>query len=136
MIPARNIGVTSALRVAGRGSGPSVGRGFMLSTTRGLGLKESSNRMFPHSLPHMMARWWREADPGENTADNTDYTKHKDDSLTKVKKGEQHWKAELASDSEEAIKADRMTKVEVDEAMTEKTKETKTRGGSRMQDGS
>lgn len=36
-----------------------------------------------------------------------DYEKHKNDSLEKQKKGSGHWKSELASDSEEAIKADR-----------------------------
>ena len=33
--------------------------------------------------------------------------KHKDDSLAKQKQGKGHWKPELASDSEEAVKADR-----------------------------
>jgi len=33
--------------------------------------------------------------------------KHKDDSVAKQKSGEGHWKSELASDSEAAIKADR-----------------------------
>ncbi|ROW04381.1 hypothetical protein VSDG_01190 [Cytospora chrysosperma] len=40
-------------------------------------------------------------------ADNHDYDKHKQDSLSKQKSGKGHWKPELASDGEEAIKADR-----------------------------
>lgn len=36
-----------------------------------------------------------------------DVDKHKDDSLRKHKAGGAHWKRELASDSEEAVKADK-----------------------------
>ncbi|RYO74191.1 hypothetical protein DL764_010945 [Monosporascus ibericus] len=39
--------------------------------------------------------------------DSRDPEKHKQDLLTKQKQGKGHWKPELASDSEEAIKADR-----------------------------
>jgi hypothetical protein len=39
--------------------------------------------------------------------DSVDYHKHKTDSLEKQKQGKGHWKPELASDSEEAVKADR-----------------------------
>ena len=39
--------------------------------------------------------------------DGVDYTRHKTDSLEKQKQGKGHWKPELASDSEEAVKADR-----------------------------
>ncbi|KAH7140532.1 hypothetical protein B0J13DRAFT_586209 [Dactylonectria estremocensis] len=56
-------------------------RGFSISATSRLGLKESSSQ--------------------------TDYDRHKQDSLTKQKKGIGHWKPELASDSEEAVRADR-----------------------------
>ncbi|KAK0740300.1 hypothetical protein B0T18DRAFT_431643 [Schizothecium vesticola] len=35
------------------------------------------------------------------------YEKHKQDSIAKQKQGKGHWKAELASNSEESIKADR-----------------------------
>lgn len=38
---------------------------------------------------------------------DVDYEKHKQDSLAKQKAGSGHWKPELASDSEEAVKADR-----------------------------
>ncbi|CAF3650071.1 unnamed protein product, partial [Fusarium graminearum] len=59
-----------------------LGRGFFTTSTR-LGLKESS------------------------TQTDVDYEKHKQDSLKKQKEGSGHWKPELASDSEEAVKADR-----------------------------
>ena len=56
-------------------------RGFQTSAFRAGGLKESSE------------------DPESE--------KHKQDSLDKQRKGQGQWKPELASDSEEAIKADR-----------------------------
>ena len=43
-------------------------------------------------------------DDPEQAANNE---KHKQDSLNKSKEGKGHWKPELASDSEEAITADR-----------------------------
>ncbi|KAF7858829.1 hypothetical protein EAF04_008871 [Stromatinia cepivora] len=36
-----------------------------------------------------------------------EYEKHKQDQLTKQKEGKNHWQAELASNSEEAVAADR-----------------------------
>ncbi|KAM0415684.1 hypothetical protein ACHAPT_013384 [Fusarium lateritium] len=62
-----------------------LGRGIFISTSSRLGLKESS------------------------TNTDVDIDKHKQDSLAKQKKGTGHWKPELASDSEEAVKADRST---------------------------
>jgi hypothetical protein len=48
--------------------------------------------------------------------------KHKIESLKKQKEGKGHWKPELASDSEEAVKADRCGPLEsADEAMRAKT---------------
>lgn len=41
------------------------------------------------------------------TETDVDYDKHKRDSLAKQKQGSGHWKPELASDSEAAIRADR-----------------------------
>ncbi|KAK1242483.1 hypothetical protein MKX08_005295 [Trichoderma sp. CBMAI-0020] len=64
-------------------------RGFAFSATKRLGLKESST-------------------PAKET--NVDYDLHKKDSLAKQKKGSGHWKPELASDSEEAVKADRASR--------------------------
>ncbi|PTD08016.1 hypothetical protein HYE67_002671 [Fusarium culmorum] len=68
-----------------------LGRGFFTTSTR-LGLKESSTQN-PVLTP--------------NAETDVDYEKHKQDSLKKQKEGSGHWKPELASDSEEAVKADR-----------------------------
>ncbi|KAK5658611.1 hypothetical protein OQA88_2004 [Cercophora sp. LCS_1] len=38
-----------------------------------------------------------------------DFDRHKQDSLAKQKQGKGHWKPELASVSEESVKADRMS---------------------------
>jgi hypothetical protein len=38
---------------------------------------------------------------------NDDKAKHRDDAVQKAKNGKGHWKPELASDSEEAVAADR-----------------------------
>ncbi|KAF4121639.1 hypothetical protein GMORB2_2047 [Geosmithia morbida] len=72
--------IRNGLGIVGR---QSVAVRRPLSTTRVVGLKETS-------------------DP-----ENTDYEKHKADSLSKRKQGQSHWKRELASDSEEALRADR-----------------------------
>ncbi|KAL7787115.1 mitochondrial carrier protein PET8 [Trichoderma ceciliae] len=89
------------MRVAG-GRAATTNRGFAFSTTKRLGLKESSNHT------------------------NVDYDLHKRDSLAKQKKGSGHWKPELASDSEEAVKADRASRdkdaVEQMKALQERTK--------------
>jgi len=58
--------------------------------TRGLGLKESSSK-----------------DPNPEETH-----KHVLDSLSKQKRGEGHWKQELASDSEEHLRADREARLE------------------------
>ncbi|KAL2195914.1 hypothetical protein P885DRAFT_78843 [Corynascus similis CBS 632.67] len=46
----------------------------------------------------------------------SDFEHHKQDSLEKQKKGQGHWKPELASVSEESVKADRMGPKEAGEA--------------------
>ncbi|KAM3452052.1 hypothetical protein MY3296_004789 [Beauveria thailandica] len=43
----------------------------------------------------------------KESSSNDDVDKHKLDSLRKHKEGSAHWKRELASDSEEAVKADK-----------------------------
>ncbi|KAG5931816.1 hypothetical protein E4U53_001594 [Claviceps sorghi] len=68
-----------------------------LSTSRGLGLKESSSQT------------------------DVDYDKHKRDSLAKQKRGAGHWKPELASDSEEAVRADQAGREDF-RSMQERTK--------------
>ncbi|KAI0900337.1 hypothetical protein F4806DRAFT_152486 [Annulohypoxylon nitens] len=47
---------------------------------------------------------YKESNHGSDAADPE---KHKQDALAKQKAGKGHWKPELASDSEEAVKADR-----------------------------
>jgi len=49
--------------------------------------------------------------------------RHKQDTLQKQKDGKGHWKPELASDSEEAVAADRQSKNDSIEEMQKKTAE-------------
>ncbi|KAK0386849.1 hypothetical protein NLU13_5162 [Sarocladium strictum] len=78
-MPARSLINMRALRVPGA----ALSGRMPLSTSARLSLKESSSQT------------------------DVDYDKHKQDSLRKQKEGAGHWKPELASDSEEAVKADR-----------------------------
>ncbi|RFU79878.1 mitochondrial carrier pet8 [Trichoderma arundinaceum] len=103
---------------AARGAVAATNRGFAFSVTKRLGLKESSNQT------------------------GVDYDMHKKDSLAKQKKGSGHWKPELASDSEEAVKADRasrdMHEGELMKALQERTKkaaEETSKAGTSMRDG-
>ncbi|QUC20853.1 uncharacterized protein UV8b_05094 [Ustilaginoidea virens] len=110
MNAARNVVGLQGLRAARQ---PAVRRGFSLSTSSRLGLKESSSQT------------------------DADYEKHKKDSLDKQKKGSGHWKPELASDSEEAVRADRSSEEDV-AAMQERTKraaEETSKSGTSMRDG-
>ncbi|KAI1821694.1 hypothetical protein F4861DRAFT_444610 [Xylaria intraflava] len=71
--------------------------------------------------------------------ENDDPEKHKQDLLAKQKAGKGHWKPELASDSEEAVKADRAADKKEDmttlqnrtKALAEETAKT----GTSMRDG-
>lgn len=71
---------------------------------------------------------------------SVDYDHHKQDSLAKQKKGSGHWKPELASDSEEAVRADRASKENLAEkmdALQERTKraaEETSKAGTSMRD--
>lgn len=69
----------------------------------------------------------------QDSAENKDYDKHKQDALAKQKEGKGHWKPELASDGEEAVKADRNPKESI-EKLQERTKhhahETSSKGTS------
>jgi len=68
-------------------------------------------------------RYSKESDLGN--ADNAEQSeRHKEDSLKKQKDGKGHWKAELASDSEEAVTADRH---EYDDHKTESMEELQKR---------
>ncbi|KUI67323.1 hypothetical protein VM1G_03298 [Cytospora mali] len=69
-------------------------------------------------------------------ADNHDYDKHKQDSLSKQKSGKGHWKPELASDGEEAVRADRTGHEDISK-LQERTKshaEEKTKQGTSATD--
>ncbi|RTE72031.1 hypothetical protein BHE90_013548 [Fusarium euwallaceae] len=88
-----------------------LGRGLFISTSSRFGLKESSTQ--------------------------TDFDKHKQDSLAKQKKGTGHWKPELASDSEEAVKADRLAGDLSAKELQERTKraaEETAKAGTSMKD--
>ncbi|KAF6815016.1 hypothetical protein CMUS01_12523 [Colletotrichum musicola] len=92
----------------------TIGRGFGISTTRMNGLKESA----AHTDEHV-------------------HEKHKQDSLSKQKQGKGHWKPELASDSEEAVKADRTEHADP-KTLQERTKhaaEETSKAGTSMKDG-
>ncbi|KAJ1325111.1 hypothetical protein MN608_09821 [Microdochium nivale] len=74
------------------------------------------------------------ADPSSSQYDPE---KHKQDSLSKQKSGKGHWKPELASDSEEAVKADRSGKEDMSK-LQERTKaaaEESSKSGTSMRDG-
>ncbi|KAJ4424475.1 hypothetical protein N0V82_000799 [Gnomoniopsis sp. IMI 355080] len=58
----------------------------------------------------------------ESSGDVKDYDKHKQDSLSKQKSGKGHWKPELASDGEEAVKADRQPHEDISK-LQERTKQ-------------
>ncbi|KAM0256511.1 hypothetical protein ACHAQJ_004922 [Trichoderma viride] len=118
MIYSRSLAVRAAAAAAAGRRTAIANRGFAFSATKRLGLKESSNQT------------------------NVDYDLHKKDSLAKQKKGSGHWKPELASDSEEAVKADRAsregTPAERMEALQERTKraaEETSKAGTSMRDG-
>ncbi|OTB01602.1 hypothetical protein M426DRAFT_323360 [Hypoxylon sp. CI-4A] len=67
-----------------------------------------------------------------------DPEKHKQDLLSKQKQGKGHWKPELASDSEEAVKADRHGSKEDVSSLQERTKhsaEETSKSGTSMRDG-
>ncbi|KAK2607718.1 hypothetical protein N8I77_006379 [Diaporthe amygdali] len=68
----------------------------------------------------------------ESSGDVKDYEKHKQDSLSKQKDGKGHWKPELASDGEEAVKADRTPHEDISKLQerTKKHAEEKSKSGT------
>ncbi|KAH7149794.1 hypothetical protein B0J13DRAFT_583275 [Dactylonectria estremocensis] len=108
-------GKMMAMRTA-RVSSVIAGRSISMSTSARLGLKESSSQT------------------------NVDYDHHKKDSLAKQKKGDAHWKPELASDSEEAVKADRAAmdstpeEVQKLQERTKRAAEETSKAGTSMRD--
>lgn len=76
----------------------------------------------------------------ESTGEGYDPEKHKQDLLSKQKSGKGHWKPELASDSEEAVKADRAggeSKEDIAalQNRTKATAEETSKTGTSMRDG-
>ncbi|KAK8106893.1 uncharacterized protein PG998_008906 [Apiospora kogelbergensis] len=73
--------------------------------------------------------------------DGHNQEKHKEDLLSKHKDGKGHWKPELASNSEEAVKADRSTtgssKEDISklQEQTKKAAEETSKAGTSMRDG-
>ncbi|KAI0914600.1 hypothetical protein F4824DRAFT_496400 [Ustulina deusta] len=73
----------------------------------------------------------------ESNGNGADPEKHKQDLLAKHKSGKGHWKPELASDSEEAVKADRTSYEDVTtmQNRTKATAEETSKTGTSMRDG-
>ncbi|KAH8160707.1 hypothetical protein CIB48_g7527 [Xylaria polymorpha] len=76
----------------------------------------------------------------ESTGEGYDPQKHKEDLLAKHKSGKGHWKPELASDSEEAVKADRAGAQQKEDFATlqnrtKATAEETSKTGTSMRDG-
>jgi len=110
---ARSQAVMSGVKTGGLRNGTT--RGFMASSVRGLKETDSHNPDQASQNEH-----------------------HKQDQLAKQKEGKGHWKPELASDSEEAVNADRNHKDESPEALQEKTAhhaEEKHKAGTSQHDG-
>jgi hypothetical protein len=113
-----------------------------LSQTLSRPLKESSSSTYlppPQSLPFPNPPF-----ANTSTADPNPegYEHHKKDSLEKQKQGKGHWKPELASVSEESVKADRSGQRKTDkESLKKLQEETKgsaeetSKKGTSMRDG-
>lgn len=98
----------------------------------------SSIPLSPHQyIPNRLPSFKRTEDPNPE-----EFDKHKQDSLAKQRAGKGHWKPELASQSEENVKADRMGPGEASEAamkrLQDRTKEAAeetSKHGTSMRDG-
>lgn len=95
-------------------------------------------------IPAMAARSFTSSTPAlkhkESMGEGYDPEKHKQDGLSKQKSGKGHWKPELASDSEEAIKADRAGQEQAEDMAslqnrTKATAEETHKTGTSMRDG-
>ncbi|KAI1366331.1 hypothetical protein F5Y08DRAFT_136011 [Xylaria arbuscula] len=73
----------------------------------------------------------------ESNDESYDPEKHKQDLLSKQKSGKGHWKPELASESEAAVKADRTSNEDIAtlQNRTKATAEETSKGGTSMRDG-
>ncbi|KJZ69474.1 hypothetical protein HIM_11136 [Hirsutella minnesotensis 3608] len=94
------------------------------------------------SFAAVIARWFATSMSArfglKESSYEDDYDKHKQDSLAKQRKGMGHWKPELASNSEEAVRADRLTAKENVSSLQERTKrdaEETLRAGTSVRDG-
>ncbi|KAF2965644.1 hypothetical protein GQX73_g7940 [Xylaria multiplex] len=104
-------------------------------STMSLKHKESTGRFClsdDHNSPQLLIMIGRGL-----IGDDYDPEKHKLDSLSKHKLGKGHWKPELASDSEEAVKADRTAKEDMTtlQNRTKATAEETSKTGTSMRDG-
>jgi len=94
-----------------------------------------TSRGFSVSLPTYLKESDRHTDREALAEKNEE---HKQDQLKKQKEGKGHWKPELASDSEEAVTADRQHQGESPQEMMEKTAkhaEEKHKAGTSQHDG-
>ncbi|KAI1656513.1 hypothetical protein F4813DRAFT_363489 [Daldinia decipiens] len=107
---------------------------FRSAATIATGRQAAAQRTFTTSSANLS---YKESNHGSETHDPE---KHKQDLLAKHKEGKGHWKPELASDSEEAIKADRHGGDGKEDiaALQERTKraaEETSKAGTSMRDG-
>ncbi|KAK3314905.1 hypothetical protein B0H66DRAFT_325557 [Apodospora peruviana] len=110
------------------------------TTTRAPISRQTPAVFFSRPLSQTAARSLKETHSGDPKPEEFD--KHKQDSVNKAKSGKGHWKPELASNSEESIKADRMGPGEAGEAamrrLQDRTKEAAeevSKHGTSMRDG-
>jgi len=111
----RSVALSLGQSQGSRAVGVAGSRGFAVSSVRAL--KESDRHI-------------------EDQASHNE--KHKQDLLAKQKEGKGHWKPELASDSEEAVNADRQHKGESVKELQDKTAkhaEEKHKAGTSQHDG-
>ncbi|KAI1099744.1 hypothetical protein F4804DRAFT_73241 [Jackrogersella minutella] len=106
---------------------------FRSAASLATGRQAIAQRTFTSSSANFV---YKESSHGSETHDPE---KHKQDGLAKQKAGKGHWKPELASDSEEAVKADRAHDSKEDvKSMQERTKhaaEETSKSGTSMRDG-
>lgn len=110
-----------------------------MSTSARLGLKESASRTPTPSTPCPFSSPPMNQSTNSMTRNSNDYDRHKRDSLAKQKKGAAHWKPELASDSEEAVRADRAAKGSAEDLKhlqdrTKRAAEETAKAGTSMKD--
>ncbi|KUJ23123.1 uncharacterized protein LY89DRAFT_167959 [Mollisia scopiformis] len=94
---------------------------FLLRTSR-LSIAAAARPAVPLSTRGFMSssvRALKEDDHTENQGEHNE--RHKQDQLQKQKEGKGHWKPELASNSEEAVAADRQAGSDSIEEMQKKT---------------